>query len=420
MVAIKTFFAALALSGVASALPRPKPDSAIGEEVAVSAPFGVLLSDTAELASQTAAEAAATQASQGAPPVEVASAPEMTQAPSYGGMSSDSYGSSYNQPQQYQPPPPPPPSYTPPSYGSGKSSWSSGSNYDDCVNQCIASFGNPPAQYMPTATSGYGGDSGGKSNGATHTVIVAPTQGVLRYIPFAVNASVGDTIKFMWGANNHTVTKGSALLPCNKTAEGPFASGIQLKDFVFTQVVNDTNPTYYYCAFPNHCQKGMFGIINPPSSAVAPTSVGSMMSSFIANNSDISAYASYTKDKTANNDQAARWGTNIDMGAMPEWSHQYVAENVLYTRNFLASNNEVLQGDGSIDLSSAGSTPLMIPQDISAALNNAAAPSASSASASSSSSSAAPSQTSKNGASSMTASRVLVGAAVAFVTFFAL
>jgi len=420
MVAIKSFFAALALSGVASALPRPRPDSAVGEEVAVSAPFGVLLSDTAELASQTAAEAAATQ---GAPPVEVASAPQMTQAPSYGGMSSNSNqygGSSYNQPQQYQPPPPP--SYTPPSYGSGKSSWGSGSSYNDCVDQCIASFGKPPAQYMPTATSGYGGNSDGKSDGATHTVIVAPTQGVLRYIPFAVNASVGDTIKFMWGANNHTVTKGSALLPCNKTAEGPFASGIQVKDFVFTQVVNDTNPTYYYCAFPNHCQKGMFGIINPPSSAVAPTSVGSMMQSLIANNSDISAYASYTKTQTANNDQAARWGTNIDMGSMPEWSHQHVAENVLFTRNFLASNNEVLKADGSIDLSGAGSTPLMIPQDISAALNNAgAAPSASSASASnSSSSSAAAAQTSKNGASSMTTSRVLVGAAVAFVTFFAL
>lgn len=43
---------------------------------------------------------------------------------------------------------------------------------------------------------------------------------------------------------------------------------------------------------------------------------------------------------------------------------------MLYTRNFLASNPEVLKEDGTIDLSSAASTPLMIPQDVGADLNN--------------------------------------------------
>ena len=102
---------------------------------------------------------------------------------------------------------------------------------------------------------------GSKGTGATHTVIVAPSQGVLRYVPFAVNASVGDTVKFMWGANGHTVTKGSALELCNKTGDAPFASGLQNKSFVFEQIVNDTNPTFFYCAAPSHCQKGMFGIV---------------------------------------------------------------------------------------------------------------------------------------------------------------
>jgi plastocyanin len=97
------------------------------------------------------------------------------------------------------------------------------------VTECIASFGAPAASYMPTATSSSMGNSG---SGATITVIVAPTQGVLRYVPFAVNASVGDTIKFMWGANNHTVTKSSELTPCNKTSNAPFASGTHNKDFV--------------------------------------------------------------------------------------------------------------------------------------------------------------------------------------------
>jgi len=81
---------------------------------------------------------------------------------------------------------------------------------------------------MPTATA----TMGSSGSGATHTVIVAPTQGVLRYIPFATNASVGDTVLFMWGANNHTVTKSSELQLCNKTSDAPFASGEQNKDFM--------------------------------------------------------------------------------------------------------------------------------------------------------------------------------------------
>lgn len=130
----------------------------------------------------------------------------------------------------------------------------------------------------PTSSSG---------NGATHTVIVAPSQGVLRYVPFAVNASVGDTVLFMWGANNHTVTKSSELTPCNKTTDAPFASGTQNKSFTFTQVVNDTNPTYFYCGTPGHCPKGMFGVINPPSvDNNAGTSAQSMMSSMLSNVSE--------------------------------------------------------------------------------------------------------------------------------------
>lgn len=92
-------------------------------------------------------------------------------------------------------------------------------------SECQAKYKLPPAKYKPTSTQN------SSATGATHTVIVAPTQGVLRYVPFAVNAAVGDTVKFKWGANNHTVTKGSALLPCNKTLDNPFSSGTQNKDF---------------------------------------------------------------------------------------------------------------------------------------------------------------------------------------------
>lgn len=96
------------------------------------------------------------------------------------------------------------------------------------MTECVAQFGSPSSMYMPPSST----SSGGGGNGKTHTVIVAPTQGVLRYVPFALNASVGDTVKFIWGANNHTVTKSSQLGLCNKTDDKPFVSGEQNKTFV--------------------------------------------------------------------------------------------------------------------------------------------------------------------------------------------
>ena len=103
------------------------------------------------------------------------------------------------------------------------------------LTECMASYGGPSAATYtsPTATSVSGsGSSGSSGSSATHTIIVAPTQGILRFVPFATNASVGDTLKFIWGANNHTVTKSSILTPCNKTSDNPFTTGEQNKGFV--------------------------------------------------------------------------------------------------------------------------------------------------------------------------------------------
>ncbi len=141
-------------------------------------------------------------------------------------------------------------SYSPSSYGSGSANWNKGS-YDSCVQrmflsahvltrlirlviECVAQFGSPSSMYMPPSTT----SSGSSGNGKTHTVIVAPTQGVLRYVPFALNASVGDTVKFVWGANVHTVTKSSQLSLCNKTGDQPFASGSQNKTFVCKNTIH--------------------------------------------------------------------------------------------------------------------------------------------------------------------------------------
>jgi plastocyanin len=305
------------------------------------------------------------------------------------------------------------------SYGSGSSNWNKG-GYDSCVQQCVAQFGTPSSMMMPPSMTSSSGSSG---NGKTHTVVVAPTQGVLRYVPFVVNASVGDTVKYIWGANNHTVTKSSQLALCNKTGDKPFASGEQNKTFVFTQVVNDTNPTFFYCGTPTHCQKGMFGIINPPNAFMGASSAGMMMGSLAGQYNATQAAMSYTKNATASQPNASMWGMNIDMGGMPNWSQPYAADNVLFTQAFIAMNPETLQADGSIDLSGLASNPVMVPTDVAAALysNNAdnstsssgygspASPSTpSSAAASASSSAVGGSKASSNSAGALSSPHVAV------------
>lgn len=438
------------------AFAAPTPDSAIGSEVAVSAPNGIVMSDTAALATQTASSVDNGGYNSGS---SNSGSWGMSSNSGYNSGSNSGYNSGYNSGSNsgysdsgssnygsgnswssssstmmmsdsmttatlntYMSSATSTAlsSYSTPSYGSGSSSWDN-SGYNNCVQQCVASYGAPPATYTPSSTSSSSGSSGG--NGVTHTVIVAPSQGVLRYVPFAVNASVGDTVLFMWGANNHTVTKSSQLLPCNKTADSPFATGEQNSGFSFTQVVNDTNPTFFYCGTPNHCAKGMFGIINPPNAFSSSSSVSNSLPMMASNDSNVAAMAAYTNSQTANNQGAANWGGSIDMSGMPSWAYQHVAENTMYTRTFLAANPDVVKPDGSVNLGAAGSNPMMIPADITAAFaNNADANS-------SSTSSSAPAETSSssssssgygNGASSLASPRVLVGAMAVLVTFFAL
>lgn len=267
--------------------------------------------------------------------------------------------SDYSSPSQYDSSPPQygssSPAYPPqpsPTYGSGSNGW--GSNpYDDCVKQCQAQY--PQWNSPPDSSS----DDSPTKTGATHVVWVAPTQGVLRYVPFAVNASVGDTVKFIWGANNHTVTKGSQLTPCNSTSDSPFASGVQQKGFTFEQVVNDTNPVFFHCAVPNHCAKGMFGIINPPNALAGPSSVGSMMQSMVAANPNLGMMRDYADNATKSSDLASKWGTNFDLAKVPEWAQESFVENVLFTRTYLAANADSIK-DGEVDTTN----PPVVPQDI--------------------------------------------------------
>jgi plastocyanin len=446
MVALNFLFGAAALyAGAVSALPMP--DSAIGNEVGVST-LDANPNFNAEELMQSSSTDTGYGWSQTSP-----SPSYQTTPPSYGGSKGDEgsngYGGSGNDnssspsgkdkswsssTKQRKPDltssswtgGSSPPSYT--SYGSGRSNW--GSNYDSCIQQCQAQFGGPSATKPPSSmnTGSYGGSGSGSGSyggssggGATHTVIVAPSQGVLRYVPFAVNASVGDTVKFMWGANNHTVTKSSQLTPCNKTSDSPFTSGVQIMDFVFEQVVNDTNPLFFYCGVPTHCQKGMFGIINPPSVPVTTnTSAGNMIQSLVSKE-----MLSYAANATSGNAVASGWGQGIDMSALPDWSRQVVAENVLYTQTFLAANKDAISADGQVDVGLGGNPPV-VPMDITmvAAANANSSTPVSSTPPAASSNAINPSNTAPagqlSGATSVSRSGALVGFAALAAGFFLL
>ncbi|KAF8610086.1 hypothetical protein BDV93DRAFT_430841 [Ceratobasidium sp. AG-I] len=302
-------------------------------------------------------------------------------------------------------------------YGSGSANW--GTDLNSCVQMCQAKFGMSSGAAPPPASTTVAPAAG---TGATHTVIVAPTKGVLRYVPFAVNASVGDTVRFMWGAGPHTVTKSSALTVCNKSADvDTFASGQQNASFVFDQVVNNTDPTFFYCAVPSHCQKGMFGIINPPSApAGAASSVGMMMSTWTSQNPDL-AKMQTAVDALTINTPAYNWASNMDSAAIPVEAQQSLVENIFYSRMFYAANTGAEQGASRPD-----GQPLTIPNDVSTLLQGTAA---NPAGANGAPAGAAPSNTatgtaaavsstptaSTNGAGSIMASSALV-AAVAIVS----
>ena len=127
----------------------------------------------------------------------------------------------------------------------------------------------------------------------------------------------------------------------------------------------------------------------------------------------------YMMNATSNNTGAAMWGSGLDMSSMANWTQSYMAENVAYTRSFLAMNPGSLSASGSVDMSSYGSGNLQWPNDVAAAVRSGSS-SASSSSASPSSTSAPSNNGSKNGAGALSSPRVAVALVAIVAAFFAL
>ncbi|KAM4059135.1 extracellular serine-rich protein [Hirsutella rhossiliensis] len=103
-----------------------------------------------------------------------------------------------------------------------------------------------------------------------------------KYWPEKVEAKVGDMVQFQFWAGNHTATQSTFDGACapvsssNASAAGVFsgfqpaaASEAQGQIPVFTVMINDTMPKWFYCAQAKHCQSGMVMVINENPSANA-------------------------------------------------------------------------------------------------------------------------------------------------------
>jgi plastocyanin len=80
----------------------------------------------------------------------------------------------------------------------------------------------------------------------------------LTYTPSQVNASVGDTVSFVFNPKNHTVTQSTFAAPCQPMSGGvdslyqPVAANASSVPS-FTVTVNVTTPLWFYCKQTGYC-----------------------------------------------------------------------------------------------------------------------------------------------------------------------
>ncbi|RBR14128.1 uncharacterized protein FIESC28_07885 [Fusarium coffeatum] len=104
---------------------------------------------------------------------------------------------------------------------------------------------------------------------ANHVVKVG--DGGLTFEPAETTAKMGDTVEFRFYKGTHNVAQSGFGSPCSPINSTAFFSGTWdvkegVSDKVFTLNVTSEDPIWYYCAVGAHCQNGMVGAINAPTS----------------------------------------------------------------------------------------------------------------------------------------------------------
>ncbi|THH16494.1 hypothetical protein EW146_g4154 [Bondarzewia mesenterica] len=169
----------------------------------------------------------------------------------------------------------------------------------------------------------------------------------LTYEPSSVNASVGDTIQFLFMAKNHTVTQSAFASPCANLSTGGIDSGFQAVSAnstltpSYSFVLNDTTPLWFYCRQTGHCAKGMVFAVNPTAAKTftafqaAANASGSTTASSASASGTAPASASGSAARSASAPSASASGTSsgTSSGAM---THGVRAGAVLAALGFAA------------------------------------------------------------------------------------
>jgi len=108
-----------------------------------------------------------------------------------------------------------------------------------------------------------------------HVVEVSDANSALQFTPNSITAAMGDQVEFVFNPLNHSVIQAAFDNPCMPSTGGffsgfmPVAMGASTDSRpTFTLTINSTDPIWFYCGqtIESHCQAGMVGVINPPSS----------------------------------------------------------------------------------------------------------------------------------------------------------
>ena len=95
-------------------------------------------------------------------------------------------------------------------------------------------------------------------------VTVGPKGNEFTFMPDTVNISVGDTVRWTWASDSHSVTSGTSC-----TADGQFCSPDNMNcevgilnntGFVYEFTFTQPGMYQYFCAL--HCFGGMTGVVN--------------------------------------------------------------------------------------------------------------------------------------------------------------
>ncbi|EEP78068.1 predicted protein [Uncinocarpus reesii 1704] len=106
-----------------------------------------------------------------------------------------------------------------------------------------------------------------------HVVRVGDMEGGLKFYPDNLKVPQGDMVQFQFYPRNHSIVQSTFDRPCEPISRSqPDIAGIRsgfmpLEDGtrqmpVFTIMVNDTKPMWFYCGQGKHCQNGMVMAIN--------------------------------------------------------------------------------------------------------------------------------------------------------------